>query len=86
MRLLLEELRRRSSGAWWPSSTISPICAATSRRRLADEPPALARDGGAIRDGVDPELDELRDISRSGKRRIAEMEEAERERAPASPR
>jgi DNA mismatch repair protein MutS len=47
---------------------------------LPDEPPALARDGGAIRDGVDPELDELRDISRSGKRRIAEMEDAERSR------
>jgi DNA mismatch repair protein MutS len=47
---------------------------------LLDEPPALARDGGAIRDGVDPELDELRDISRSGKRRIAEMEAAERGR------
>ena len=47
---------------------------------LVDEPPALARDGGAIRDGVDPELDEIRDISRSGKRRIAEMEDAERTR------
>ena len=47
---------------------------------LVDEPPALARDGGAIRDGLDTELDELRDISRSGKRRIAEMEEAERTR------
>jgi DNA mismatch repair protein MutS len=47
---------------------------------LLDEPPALARDGGAIRDGVDSELDELRDISRSGKRRIAAMEEAERAR------
>ena len=47
---------------------------------LLDEPPALVRDGGAIRDGVDPELDELRDISRSGKRRIAEMEDAERAR------
>ncbi|HEX5473218.1 MAG TPA: DNA mismatch repair protein MutS [Vicinamibacterales bacterium] len=49
-------------------------------RTLIDEPPALARDGGMIRDGVDPELDELRDISRSGKRRIAEMEDAERAR------
>src|SRR4029453_3395692 len=47
---------------------------------LVDEPPAFARDGGAIRDGVDPELDELRDITRSGKRRIAEMEDAERTR------
>ena len=49
-------------------------------RTLIDEPPAVARDGGMIRDGVDPELDELRTISRSGKQRIAEMEEAERAR------
>ena len=49
-------------------------------RTILDEPPAVARDGGMIRDGVDPELDELRTISRSGKQRIAEMEEAERTR------
>ncbi len=47
---------------------------------LVDEPPALAREGGAVRDGLDPELDELRGISRGGKQRIAEMEEAERKR------
>ena len=49
-----------------------------------DEPPALARDGGFIRDGVDPELDELRHISRSGKQVIAEMEERERARTGIS--
>ncbi len=47
---------------------------------IADDPPAQARDGGAIRDGVDPELDDLRGISRGGRQRIAEMEEAERSR------
>ncbi|HET9262733.1 MAG TPA: DNA mismatch repair protein MutS [Vicinamibacterales bacterium] len=47
---------------------------------LLDEPPAVARDGGIIRDGVDPELDGLRRISRSGKQCIAQMEEAERAR------
>ncbi len=47
---------------------------------LLDEPPVNARDGGVIRDGVDPELDELRIISRSGKQRIGQMEEAERAR------
>jgi DNA mismatch repair protein MutS len=47
---------------------------------LVDEPPALARDGGAIRDGVDRELDDLLSISRSGKQHIAQMEEAERSR------
>jgi DNA mismatch repair protein MutS len=49
-------------------------------RTLVDEPPALARDGGFTRDGVDPELDELKTISRSGRQVIAEMEERERAR------
>jgi DNA mismatch repair protein MutS len=53
-------------------------------RTVADEPPAVARDGGVIRDGVDPELDDLRGISRSGRQRIAEMEEAERGRTGIS--
>ena len=53
-------------------------------RTLLDEPPAVARDGGMIRDGVDPELDELRTISRSGKQCIAQMEEAERVRTGIS--
>jgi len=47
---------------------------------LVEDPPAAARDGGCIRDGVDPALDELRSISRDAKRRIAAMEKAERER------
>jgi DNA mismatch repair protein MutS len=47
---------------------------------LVDDPPALARDGGFTRDGVDPELDELTGISRSGKQIIAEMEDRERAR------
>ena len=47
---------------------------------LVDEPPALAREGGCIRDGVDAALDELRAISRDAKQQIAAMERAERER------
>jgi DNA mismatch repair protein MutS len=47
---------------------------------LLDDPPALAREGGFIRDGVDAGLDELRMTSRSGKQIIAQMEEAERAR------
>jgi DNA mismatch repair protein MutS len=49
-------------------------------RTLIDEPPAVARDGGLVRDGVDAELDELRGISRGGKQNIAAMEDAERAR------
>jgi DNA mismatch repair protein MutS len=51
---------------------------------IHDEPPALARDGGFIRDGLDPEIDELRHISRSGKQVIAELEEQERARTGIS--
>jgi DNA mismatch repair protein MutS len=47
---------------------------------IQDEPPALAREGGFIRDGFDRELDELRRVSRSGKQVIAEMEDRERAR------
>jgi DNA mismatch repair protein MutS len=47
---------------------------------IVDEPPALARDGGFVRDGCDREVDELRQISRSGKQVIAELEERERAR------
>ena len=51
---------------------------------LVAEPPAVARDGGVIRDGVDVELDELRAISRGGKTAIAAMEDAERARTGIS--
>jgi DNA mismatch repair protein MutS len=47
---------------------------------IAADPPAVARDGGAIRERVDGELDELRDLSRSTRRHIAEMEAHERAR------
>ena len=47
---------------------------------LIDDPPALAREGGYMRDGLDAALDDLRTTSRSGKQIIAQMEEAERAR------
>ena len=49
-------------------------------RTLIDEPGAFARDGGFTRDGIDPALDELKTISRSGRQVIAEMEDRERAR------
>ncbi|HKY19729.1 MAG TPA: DNA mismatch repair protein MutS [Vicinamibacterales bacterium] len=53
-------------------------------RSVIDEPGALVREGGYIRDGLDPELDDLRRISRSGKQVIAELEEGERRRTGIS--
>jgi DNA mismatch repair protein MutS len=47
---------------------------------LVDDPPALVREGGFIREGADPEIDDLRGISTSGKAHISAMEEAQRQR------
>ncbi|HBE22895.1 MAG TPA: DNA mismatch repair protein MutS [Verrucomicrobiales bacterium] len=47
---------------------------------LAEEAPAALKDGGIIRDGFSPELDELRSISRDGKGFIARLQESERAR------
>jgi DNA mismatch repair protein MutS len=47
---------------------------------IAAEPPVSLGDGGAIREGVDAELDELRELSRSGRQALAAIEERERER------
>ena len=47
---------------------------------LVDDPPPAARDGGAIRDGVDGALDGLRAVSGDARHAIAAMETAERER------
>jgi DNA mismatch repair protein MutS len=46
---------------------------------IVDEPPANLRDGGVIREGHDPRLDELRSIRRDGRSYIASLEARERE-------
>jgi DNA mismatch repair protein MutS len=52
-------------------------------KRLADgvheEPPAGLREGGLIRDGFDPELDELRAVRRDARDTLAAIETRERE-------
>src|SRR5450432_3147309 len=47
---------------------------------LEDEPPVTLNDGGVIRAGVDPTLDDLRNLSRNSKQYIAQIEERERKR------
>ncbi|HUZ97173.1 MAG TPA: DNA mismatch repair protein MutS [Edaphobacter sp.] len=49
-------------------------------RTIADEPPVSLADGGVIRAGVDAELDELRELSRSGRQALVAIEERERQR------
>jgi len=45
------------------------------QKALVDEPPAGIRDGGMIRDGYSPELDELRDITKNGKKYVARIQQ-----------
>ena len=47
---------------------------------IVDEPPILLREGGMIRKGFNEEIDRLRDLASGGKGKIAEIEQAERER------
>lgn len=49
-------------------------------RTLVDDPPAHGRDGGMIRDGADPELDEQRRLRDGGREALAAIETRERER------
>jgi len=49
-------------------------------RAIVDDPPALARSGGMIREGFNTKLDGLRHLATSGKDWIAEFQQQERER------
>ncbi|MBT4484517.1 MAG: DNA mismatch repair protein MutS, partial [Candidatus Latescibacteria bacterium] len=54
--------------------------ARTISEALVEEPPMLISDGGMFRDGYLSDLDELREISRSGRKWIADLQEKERRR------
>ena len=51
---------------------------------IAENPPFVLRDGGIIADGYNPELDDLRTISREGKGFIARLEAKEKSRTGIS--
>lgn len=49
-------------------------------RAISEDPPVTLKDGGLIRDGFDPALDELRTIATDGRKWIAALEKSERAR------
>ena len=59
--------------------TLEDVTAHIAKTIIA-EPPLTLADGGAIAEGVDAELDELRTISSSGRQAIAAIEDRERHR------
>jgi len=59
------------------------VCAEIDRQ-LMESPAVNLHKGGVIADGFDPELDELRDITRNGKSRLAGIQQREAERTGIS--
>jgi DNA mismatch repair protein MutS len=59
--------------------TLDDVTAQIAKTIVA-EPPLTLADGGAIAAGVDPELDDLRCVSSSGRQAIAAIEDRERHR------
>ena len=58
----------------------APELAATLLRALVEDPPPIAREGGAIRPGFDAELDGIAEASRSAREWIGGLESGERRR------
>ncbi len=53
-------------------------------KAISDDPPLAISDGGVIRNGFNPELDELRNLSSNAKDWIANLQKTERERTKIS--
>ncbi|OJU24257.1 MAG: DNA mismatch repair protein MutS [Sphingobacteriales bacterium 41-5] len=61
-----------------------PIIADKIFKEIVDNPPAVAAKGGMIQSGVNAELDELREISQTGKSYLAKMQTVESEKTGIS--
>ena len=77
--LLLDRSDCRALPLFAPLPDTTELCR-TIESALVDEPPATTKDGGVIRAGFHPELDELVALSREGKGALARLESEERER------
>lgn len=83
---VLPVLAARLSGAAAPAlqriagmDTLEDLCSTVSAA-IADEPPLSVREGGIIRSGYSPELDQLREVRAHGAEMMAALEQKERER------
>jgi DNA mismatch repair protein MutS len=61
-----------------------PIIADKILKEIVENPPAIATKGGTIQSGVNIELDELREISHSGKTYLSKLQNLEAERTGIS--
>jgi DNA mismatch repair protein MutS len=80
----LESAARQLQNPWWVAAAqrldlLEDLDDAIAKTIVA-EPPLTLADGGVVAEGLDAELDELRNISHSGRSSIAAIEERERQR------
>ncbi len=82
VKAAVESLGEGAGALRFAAENLHPLPELAERLRgaLVDSPPAVLRDGGIIRDGFDPRLDELRSASSEGKKWIASLQEREIER------
>jgi len=84
---LLGAVKELANARWaWLAAKLDPLedLQEMIARTLVEEPPVSLSDGGAVRAGVDAELDELRGLSQNGRQMIAAIEERERTRTGIS--
>ena len=84
---LLGAVKELANARWaWLAAKLDPLedLQEMIARTLVEEPPVSLTDGGAVRAGVDAELDELRGLSQNGRQMIAAIEERERTRTGIS--
>jgi len=80
---VVESVRTFSSARWAELAGSADTLADLHERialTIAENPPVNFADGGVIRAGVDAELDELRELGRSGRQALVAIEERERQR------
>jgi DNA mismatch repair protein MutS len=71
-----------ASAPGWLTERLQPCeeVVALISQAIADDPPMNPEEGGAIRQGFSPELDQLRSASKDARRYLANLERQERER------
>ena len=79
---LLAEVSESTAAMLAEAAAADPVAdlADLLAERLAPSPAASVEDGGVIREGIDPDLDEARSLARDSKRHILAVEARERER------
>ncbi len=84
LKALLQNVTGPSLGRFREDLDELPETEDLLNRALEENPPISLREGGLIKKGFDPTLDQLREVSRQGKKWIVELEAKERLRTGIS--